>query len=151
MKISDLIGMDSIFLDVSGSSQSSIFKEISSKVSEKIKISANLILRRLNERERLGSTAVGEGIAIPHAKVKGINKTYCFLFKLNNSISYDDNDQKFVDIIFVIIAPLDFQSQHLLALSTISSFIKNGENKIILRKLKSVEDVYSLLTKFSED
>lgn len=151
MKISDLIGMDSIFLDVSGSSQSSIFKEISSKVSEKIKISANLILRRLNERERLGSTAVGEGIAIPHAKVKGINKTYCFLFKLNNSISYDDNDQKFVDIIFVIIAPLDFQSQHLLALSTISSFIKNGDNKIILRKLKSVEDVYSLLTKFSED
>ena len=123
MKISDLIGMDSIFLDVSGSSQSSIFKEISSKVSEKIKISANLILRRLNERERLGSTAVGEGIAIPHAKVKGINKTYCFLFKLNNSISYDDNDQKFVDIIFVIIAPLDFQSQHLLALSNFMEYL----------------------------
>ena len=108
MKITDLIQMDSIFLDSNASSQSSMFKEISDRISEKVKVSSSLILRRINEREKLGSTAIGEGIAIPHAKIKGIKKTFCFLFKLHNSIPYDDNNSESVDLIFVIVAPLNF-------------------------------------------
>ena len=151
MKITDLIQIDSIFLDSNASSQSSMFKQISDKVSEKVKVSSNLILRKINEREKLGSTAIGEGIAIPHAKIKGIKKTFCFLFKLHKPIPYDDISSESVDLIFVIVAPLEFQSEHLLALSTISSFLKKGKNKSKLRKSRSVEDVYDLMTKFNED
>ena len=89
MKITDLIQMDSFFLDSNASSQSSMFKEISDRISEKVKVSL-LILSRINEREKLGSTAIGEGIAIPHAKIKGIKKTFC-CFLNYNSIPYDDN------------------------------------------------------------
>ena len=151
MKITDLIQIDSIFLDSNASSQSSMFKEISDRISEKVKVSSNLILRRINEREKLGSTAIGEGIAIPHAKIKGIKKTFCFLFKLHNSIPYDDSNSESVDLIFVIVAPLEFQSEHLLALSTISSFIKKGKNKSLIRKSKTVKEVYDLMNKFNED
>tara|TARA_B100001027_G_C16113834_1_gene261705 strand:+ start:103 stop:558 length:456 start_codon:yes stop_codon:yes gene_type:complete len=151
MKITDLIKSDSIFFNSNASSQSSIFKEISNIISQKTKVSSNLILRKINEREKLGSTAIGEGIAIPHAKIKGIKKTLCFLFKLDNSITYDDSESRKVDLIFVIIAPPEFQSEHLLALSTISSFIKKGENKSKLRKLKSADDVYKLMTNTSGD
>ena len=90
MKITDLIQMDSIFLDSNASSQSSMFKEISDRISEKVEVSSNLILRRINEQEKLGSTAIGEGIAIHIPKLSA----NIFAFFLNYIILYDDNNSE---------------------------------------------------------
>ena len=87
MKISEIISENRIFFNIQVNSQSSLFKEISLKISNIIQIRPSLIQRKLNEREKLGSTSVGNGIAIPHAKISGINKIYGFF--LNFLISFN--------------------------------------------------------------
>ena len=141
MKINNIISKNCIFLDIKANSQSSLFKEISLKISEIIDIKPSLIQKKLNEREKLGSTSVGSGIAIPHAKLIGIQKIYGFFFKLSNSVIFDNDNSIKVDLIFVLIVPNEFQSEHLLALSTISTFLKKKEN---IKKLRAENNVENL-------
>ena len=146
MKINDIISDNCIFLGIKANSQSSLFKEISLKISEIINIRSDLIQKKLNEREKLGSTSVGNGIAIPHAKIVGVEKIYGFFFKLIDSVEFDGNTSKKVDLIFVIIAPNDYQSEHLLALSNISKFLRIKENVDRLRKGGDIEKIKVLFT-----
>ena len=146
MKINDIISDNCIFLGIKANSQSSLFKEISLKISEIINIRSDLIQKKLNEREKLGSTSVGNGIAIPHAKIVGVEKIYGFFFKLIDSVEFDGNTSKKVDLIFVIIAPNDYQSEHLLALSNISKFLRIKENVDRLRKGWDIEKIKALFT-----
>ena len=101
----------------------------------------------MNEREKLGSTSVGNGIAIPHAKISGINKIYGFFFKLSNFVQFDNDVSKKVNLIFVIIAPLNYQSEHLVALSSISNFLKIQDNVKKLREEQDLEKIKLLFTK----
>ena len=105
MKISEIISENRIFFNIQVNSQSSLFKEISLKISNIIQIRPSLIQRKLNEREKLGSTSVGNGIAIPHAKISGINKIYGFFFKLSNFVQFDNDVSKKVNLIFQIWLP----------------------------------------------
>lgn len=146
MKINEIISDNCIFLGIKANSQSSLFKEISLKISEIINIRSDLIQKKLNEREKLGSTSVGNGIAIPHAKIVGVEKIYGFFFKLIDSVEFDGNTSKKVDLIFVIIAPNDYQSEHLLALSNISKFLRIKENVDRLRKGEDIEKIKVLFT-----
>lgn len=146
MKINQIISDNCIFLGVKANSQSSLFKEISLKISEIINIRPELIQKKLNEREKLGSTSVGNGIAIPHAKIVGVNKIYGFFFKLIDSVEFDGDTSKKVDLIFVIIAPNDYQSEHLLALSNISKFLRIKENVDGLRRGDDIENIKVLFT-----
>lgn len=146
MKINDIISDNCIFLGIKANSQSSLFKEISLKISEIINIRPDLIQKKLNEREKLGSTSVGNGIAIPHAKIVGVKKIYGFFFKLIDSVEFDGDTSKKVDLIFVIIAPNDYQSEHLLALSNISKFLRIKENVDRLRKGEDIEKIKVLFT-----
>ena len=82
MKLSEFISKNSIFLDVQADSQKNVFKILGNIFSEKNKTLSSLIIDKLNERERLGSTSVGNGIAIPHTKVNGINETQVIFLKL---------------------------------------------------------------------
>ena len=129
MKISEIISENRIFFNIQVNSQSSLFKEISLKISNIIQIRPSLIQRKLNEREKLGSTSVGNGIAIPHAKISGINKIYGFFFKLSNFV------------------PLNYQSEHLVALSSISNFLKIQDNVKKLREEQDLEKIKLLFTK----
>lgn len=141
MKINEIISDNCVFLGIKANSQSSLFKEISLKISEIIKIRPDHIQKKLNEREKLGSTSVGNGIAIPHAKIVGVKKIYGFFFKLTDSVEFDGDTSKKVDLIFVIIAPDDYQSEHLLALSNISKFLRIKENVDGLRKGSDIDNI----------
>ena len=147
MKISEIISENRIFFNIQVNSQSSLFKEISLKISNIIQIRPSLIQRKLNEREKLGATSVGNGIAIPHAKISGINKIYGFFFKLSNFVQFDNDVSKKVNLIFVIIAPLNYQSEHLVALSSISNFLKIQDNVKKLREEQDLEKIKLLFTK----
>ena len=120
MKISDIIPLKNIFLDINASSKKALFKLISKKISIRFKIDQNEILDNLNQREKLGSTGIGNGIAIPQSKIKGIKKLFSLFLRSKSLIDFSSSDTKGVDIIFVIIAPEHATTEHLLALSEIS-------------------------------
>ena len=125
MKLNEFISLDSIHVDVDVDSKKNLFKCVSNIFSKNDTDKATIVTEKLNERERLGSTGVGNGVAIPHSKISYIQKTKVILLKLKSSIDFSASDNKYVDLVFVILAPKNCQSEHLLVLSSISSFVRD--------------------------
>ena len=151
MKLIEFIRPDSIYVDVDVDSKKNLFRQISSIVYKNDLQKGSTIIEKLNERERLGSTGVGNGVAIPHSKINTIKRTKVIFLKLKSAIDFSASDKINVDIVFVILAPKDCQSEHLIVLSSISSFLKRKNTIQKLRDLKSPESIHNFFKKFSED
>jgi PTS system nitrogen regulatory IIA component len=147
MKLSEFIYKNSIFIDVQADSQKNVFKILGNTFSKKNKDLSSLIIEKLNERERLGSTSVGNGIAIPHTKVDGIKETQVIFLKLKSGVDFSAPDGKKIDLIFSIIAPENSESDHLLILSSISNFIRKKEKVERLRGSATIDEVQFLFSK----
>ena len=147
MKLNEFMTLSSIYLEVDVDSKKALFKEIGKIAEKKIKVESVKIIEKLNKREMLGSTGVGQGAAIPHTKIEGISKTIVLFLKLKNSIDFASPDKRNVDLIFAIITPEDTQSEHLLILSSISNFLKKDGN---LEKLRSLNDANNTMKIFSK-
>lgn len=151
MNLTDIIPLNNIYLDVNVSSKKALFKEVAAKISNKLNIDQNNLFEKLNEREKLGSTGIGNGIAIPHGKVNGIKKVFSLFLRTKSLIDFSSSDLLGVDVIFVIIAPEESKTDHLLALSEISKFLRKNKNKEALRKLKTNHEVFELLSQSNVD
>ena len=151
MKLIELIKPDSIYVDVDVDSKKNLFKNISNIFFQDDIQKCSMIIDKLNERERLGSTGIGNGVAIPHSKISLFEKTKVIFLKLKSAIDFSASDNKDVDLVFVILAPSNCQSEHLLALSSISSFLKKKNAIEKLRDLKKTDDIHKFFKKFSED
>ena len=148
MKLSEFIHLRSIFLDVDVDSKKNLFKEVGKSLEKLEKINSADIVEKLNKRERLGSTGVGNGAAIPHAKINNLKKTEVFFYKLIKPIEFSSPDELPVDLIFVIVTPESSQSEHLLMLSSISSFLKNKKAVLSLRKEKNLGEILKVFSKY---
>ncbi|MCX7966656.1 MAG: PTS sugar transporter subunit IIA [Syntrophorhabdaceae bacterium] len=95
------------------------------------------------EREKLGSTGIGEGIAIPHGKMKGIKNILCAFGKSEKGIDFDSIDKKPVYIIVLLLAPEGSASMHLKMLSRISKILRDTSIRNRLLELKDARDIYS--------
>ena len=147
MKLSEFIYKNFIFIDVRADSKKNVFKILGNIFSKKNKDLSSLIIDKLNERERLGSTSVGNGIAIPHTKVDGIKETQVIFLKLKNGVDFSASDGKKIDLIFSIIAPENSESDHLLILSSISNFIRKKEKVERLRGSATINEIQFLFSK----
>ncbi len=151
MKIVEFIKPDSIYVDVDVDSKKNLFKQISNIFSKEDSDKGSVIIEKLNERERLGSTGIGNGVAIPHSKINSIEKTKVIFLKLKSAIDFSASDKIDVDLVFVILAPKNCQSEHLLVLSSISSFLREKSTVKRLRDLNKPMDIHNFFKKFSED
>ena len=147
MKLSEFIYKNFIFIDVQADSKKNVFKILGNIFSKKNKDLSSLIIDKLNERERLGSTSVGNGIAIPHTKVEGIKETQVIFLKLKSGVDFSAPDGKKIDLIFSIIAPENSESDHLLILSSISNFIRKKEKVDRLRGSATIDEIQLLFSK----
>ncbi|MCX5804864.1 MAG: PTS sugar transporter subunit IIA [Proteobacteria bacterium] len=95
------------------------------------------------EREKLGSTGIGDGVAIPHGKMKGINNILCVFGKSKNGVDFDAVDRKPVRIFFLLLAPEDSANLHLKTLSRISKLLRDPSFKKKLMDLNDSHEIYS--------
>lgn len=105
-----------------------------------------VVLDALSDRETLGTTGMGNGVAVPHARIDEIERVYGYFFKLDRSIDFASVDGQPVDLIFGLLAPHDAGAEHLKALARVSRTLRNGE---LCRKLRSTSDpaaLYAILT-----
>ena len=126
MKITDILKKDHIIADLISHDKKSVLDELSSFLKDKGEISnkENLLVA-LIEREKLGSTGIGENVAIPHAKISEIDKIITVFARSQNGVEFESLDQKPVNFIYLILAPENSTGQHLKALARISRLFKN--------------------------
>ncbi len=98
------------------------------------------------ERERLGTTGVGYGIAIPHGRVEGLDKVHGFFMRLAEPIAFEAIDDRPVDLIFVLLAPAEAGADHLHALATVSRLLRDQKLCEQIRRAKDESAIYRLLT-----
>ena len=137
---------DGFLINFNGTSKKQVLDELSKLAEKKLEINSRTLLENLTKREKLGSTAVGNGIAIPHANIENIEKCFVFVSTLSIGLDFNATDDQPVDIVFLLIAPNNNGSQHLQALALISRLLRNKELTTKLRGCKSTESALAVIS-----
>ena len=146
MEISDLINPDCIVAVLRSPSKKQALQELAHRAAELTGIHERTIFDVLLERERLGTTGVGKGVAIPHGKLSDLDGLYGLFARLEEPIDFDAVDDQPVDLIFLLLAPEAAGADHLKALAKISRVLRNG---VLCDKLRRAEDataIFRILT-----
>ena len=121
------IQADLIVANMAASSKKQVFQEIAERTALLFDGDGAALLMALLERERIGSTGIGAGVAIPHVKLAGVTRPYGVLVRLNSPIDYDAIDGLPVDIVFMLLVPAESKTtQHLKVLAQMSRFLKDS-------------------------
>ena len=147
MKITDILIKEHVITDLTFNDKESVLKEFSEFLEKKgaIKDKGALLLA-LIEREKLGSTGIGENVAIPHAKLDEIDSITTLFACSKKGIEFESLDKKPVHFICLVIAPANSSGLHLKALARISRLLKNPVLRDAILIATEVDEIYSLLT-----
>lgn len=146
MEIEDLISPDTVVAHLKATSKKQALQELARRAAEMTHMPERQIFEVLLERERLGTTGVGSGIAIPHGKLPGLDRIYGMFAQLDTPIDFDAIDDQPVDLIFLLLAPEGAGADHLKALARISRLLRDRRTCEKLRGANQSEALYALLT-----
>jgi len=137
MKIHKLIEPEYVFLDLEADDVSSALTAVAGAVAPDLGLDETEVVNALLEREALGSTSVGDGFAIPHCKIQGLNRIAIALIRLKSGVDFGGKDSVPVSILFVVLSPPDQPAAHLQVLSQIARVLKRAD---LRTELLAVED-----------
>lgn len=144
MKISEVLEPENVVLDLDASSKSSLLRTLSAFAAKQLGIGETAIFSALSNREKLGSTGIGEGIAIPHAAIPDLKKPFALFARLSKPIDFEAIDDSPVDIIAVLLVPAKKSSVNLNLLASLARILRSEKRKRI-RSLAAATDVYETI------
>lgn len=146
MPVNDLVTPRAVIpaLKVVGKKQA--LQELATKAAELTGQSERAVLEVLMQRERLGSTAVGNGIAIPHGKLPKLEKLFGLFARLGRPIDFEALDNQPVDLVFLLLAPEGAGADHLKALARVARLLREPDVAKKLRESEDAEALYAVLT-----
>ena len=125
MQLSDFLDFDAIKTSLSGGNKRSLMQQLANLAGQRLGVESAPILASITEREQLGSTGFGQGVAIPHGKIEGLTRIYCLFVRLAEPVDYKAIDGRPVDLIFLLLSPPDAGAEHLKALAAISRITRH--------------------------
>lgn len=147
MKIADVLAPERTCCNAPGVSKKRVLEFIADFFSENTSfIDANQLYQELIDRERLGSTGIGEGIAVPHCRLKGCLQITGVLLKLDSPVDFDAIDGEPVDLVFALVVPDEQNDEHLRTLSAIAELLQSSEVRHQLRNCTSSDTLYQIAT-----
>jgi nitrogen PTS system EIIA component len=148
--IADVISPEGVLFDLKSASKRQVLQELADRAAALTHIDAERLLEALMERERLGTTGVGDGIAIPHAKVAGLDRVVGLFARLDRPVDFDALDDRPVDLVFLLLAPEGTGAEHLKALARVARCLRDAGLCSRLRQHEDAAAVYRLLTRKPE-
>jgi PTS system nitrogen regulatory IIA component len=145
MQLADFLDCDAIKTALPAGNKRSLFQQLANLAAQRLSVPAAAVLASLNEREQLGSTGFGQGVAIPHAKIEGIDKIYGLFARLGEPVEYKAIDGRRVDLIFLLLSPPDAGAEHLKALAAISRVTRDAATLERLRGARSRDALAAVL------
>lgn len=146
MEITDLISPNTVFADIKATSKKQALQELARRAAAATGCAEREVLDVLLERERLGTTGIGQGIAIPHGKLPKLDNVHGFFAKLDSGINFDAMDDLPVDLIFLLLAPETAGADHLKALARVSRTLRDKGRCEKLRGSEDADALYAVLT-----
>ena len=146
MQIADLLSPEGVFAALKVQGKKQLIQELAARAAPLVHVPERRVYETLNERERLGTTGVGQGIAIPHGRLVDLEKIVGVFARLETPIEYDAVDKQPIDLVFMLLAPEGAGADHLKALARVSRLLRNQSACEKLRAAKSAEALYAILT-----
>jgi len=146
LEIADLLaGPDAVLACVKEYGKKALLAELAAKAAAFYKLDERRLFDRLLERERLGSTGIGGGIAIPHGRMAGLEKPVGLFARLGHPVDFDSIDERPVDTVFLLLAPEGAGADHLKALARVSRLLRDRSLVEKLRATENADALYALL------
>ena len=146
MKITEILNADMVLAEVGGATKPQVLRELARPLAAKHhELDLTAIAAVLAERERLGSTAIGDGIAIPHGKMPGLKEIHGTFGRHRKGVDFDSLDGMPTHLFFVLVAPEDSTSLHLKALARVSRLFKDGAFRDRLMNAADAEELFRLI------
>ncbi|MDD9909187.1 MAG: PTS IIA-like nitrogen regulatory protein PtsN [Ahrensia sp.] len=145
MQLIDIISRDAVIANAKSNSKKQLLSDIADVAAAETGRDPRTIFELLLQRERLGSTGIGNGVAIPHGKLPDLDRITGVFARLAKPVPFDAMDDEPVDLVFAIIAPEGSGADHLKALSRIARIMRNADTLAALRQTDDRDIIYSLL------
>jgi PTS system nitrogen regulatory IIA component len=146
MSLADIIDERSVFPSLKVQNKKQLLQELSHTAAQLTAVDHRVIFETLMRREKLGSTGLGQGIAIPHGKIPAINRVYGVFARLTHPVGFNAVDDQPVDLVFLLLAPEHAGADHLKALARISRLLRDPSIVSKLRGTETAEGLYAILT-----
>lgn len=146
MLITDILSSDAVVAPLRVKSKKRLLQEISNFAAQKLNLNESIVQSVLLERETLGPTGVGNGVAIPHGRVSELDRVHGFFFRLDAPIDFESVDRKPIDLVFMLLAPEQAGADHLKALAKVSRLLREENVRAKLRSTDDPQALFAIIT-----
>lgn len=145
MDLSDLVEVSAVMPALKVNSKKQLLQVLSERAAQLTGLSERLVFETILQREKLGSTGVGNGIAIPHGKLSGVKQITGVFARLEQPVDFEALDDQPVDLVFLLLAPEGAGADHLKALSRIARVLRDGDTVAKVRGARDATAIHALL------
>ena len=145
MQLSQFLDFEAIRFDLSPGNKRQLLNQLAQTAAARLSIDPAAVADAIAERERLGSTGFGGGVAIPHGKLQLLDKVYALVARLSAPVDYKAIDGAPVDLVFLLLSPPDAGAEHLKALAAVSRLVRHGPTVEKLRGARSRDALAAVL------
>lgn len=145
MRLSEFVDFDAIKPALSAGNKRALLQQLANLAGTRLEVAPGAVLETISEREKLASTGIGQGVAIPHGKVEGLSQIYCLLVRLSEPVRYKAIDGAPVDLVFLLLSPPEAGADHLKALAAISRVVRHGPTLEKMRGARSRDALVAVL------
>lgn len=146
MELSSILSPQAVYAPLRVQSKKRLLQEIAQAAASRFGLDESTVLSALLERESLGPTGVGRGVAIPHARIADVDSVKGLFFRLDTPVDFESVDRKPVDLVFALFAPVESGADHLKALARVSRQLRSEDVCAKLRSTNDVQAIYAILT-----
>lgn len=146
MDLSDILSVEAVRAAPGPSSKKRLLQDVASFCSGLHGVDEQLLFEKMQERELLGSTGMGQGVAIPHARLPELDKVHGAFFALEAPVDFEAVDRQPVDLVFVLLAPEKAGAEHLKALAKVSRIFRDEAMRTKLRSTQDPSALFAILT-----
>ena len=145
MQLSEFLDFEAVRTAFPGGNKRSMLQQLANLAGQRLNLDSAGILASLTERERLGSTGLGQGVAIPHGKIDGLDRIYGLFVRLAEPVDFKALDKGPVDLVFLLLSPPAAGAEHLKALAAISRVTRNARTLDQMRGARSRDALAAVL------
>jgi nitrogen PTS system EIIA component len=145
MQIGDFLERGAIALRLKAANKRQALAAVSEVAARALRLDAGMVLDALTAREQAGSTGVGYGVAVPHARIEGIDRIRGVFVRLEHPVEFEAVDDQPIDLMFALFAPPNASGEHLRALARVSRLLRQGDLREHLRQARTEDAVHALL------
>ncbi len=145
MLLADFLDFDAIRTGLPGGNKRNLLQQLANLAGQRLNIAPAIVLASLTEREQLGSTGFGQGVAIPHGKIEGIERIYGLFARVGEPVDYKAIDGRPVDLVFLLLSPPQAGADHLKALAVISRITRHAATLERMRGSRSRDALTAVL------